>query len=175
MRSGADNGGGDDLALEQRGLIGDAGPAARAAADGTIDWYCPRRFDAPASLFRLVDAEGGAIRVGPAGTGRAVGEQTYDEGTNVLRTRLPAVGGELEVADFMPWDGTTKRPPGRIVRVVTAMRGSVDVEIELTPGTAFGPAHRISTWSAGMTFDDLVVRTGIPVEGRRAETTLHAG
>ena len=168
-------GGGDRLDLEQRGLIGDTATAALAGADGTIDWYCPRRFDAPASLFALLDPEGGAVRVGPAGTGRAAGRQTYDERTNILRTRLPGVDGELEVADFMPWDGTSARPPGRIIRIVTATRGEVGVEIEVTPGTSFGPARRVSTWSAGLAFDDLVVRTGVAVDGRRAETTLRAG
>lgn len=177
MRSGGSggNGGGDELALEERGLIGDTATTALVAADGTIDWYCPRRFDAPASLFRLLDPEGGAVRVGPAGTGRATGDQFYDRSTNVLRTLLPAVAGELEVADFMPWDGTSVRPPGRIVRVLTARRGVVDVEVEVTPGSDFGPARRVNTWSEGVAFDDLVVRTGIPMEGRRGTTTLQAG
>src|SRR4051812_10212243 len=161
--------------LESRGLIGDTATAALATADGTIDWYCPRRFDSPASLFALLDPEGGAIRLGPAGTGRAAGPQSYDERTMILRTRLPAVDGELEVTDFMPWDGTSTRPPGRIPRIAPATRGAVDVEIDLVPGTAFGPARRVSTWSEGMAFDDLVVRTGVPVDGRRAETTLQAG
>jgi GH15 family glucan-1,4-alpha-glucosidase len=146
------------------------------AADGGIVWYCPRRFDAPASLFRLLDPEGAVMRVGPAGTGRAPGEQTYDRRTNVLRTLLPATGGgELEVVDFMPWDGTSQRPEGRIVRLLTARRGPVDVEVEVTPGAAFGPARRVSTWSSGIAFDDLVVRTGVPVDGRRASTTLASG
>src|SRR5438128_1776424 len=127
--NGNGNGGGDALDLEQRGLIGDTASAALSGADGTIDWYCPRRFDAPAALVGLLDPEGGAIRVGPAGTGRAVGEQRYDERTTILRTRLPAVDGELELIDFMPWDGTSARPPGRIIRIATAIRGAVDIEI----------------------------------------------
>src|SRR3954452_20669820 len=97
------NGGGDDLPLEQRGVIGDPPTTALVAADGTIDWYCPRRFDAGASLFRLLEPEGGAVRVGPAGTAGVAGSQSYDESTNVLRTVLPAVEGALEVVDFMPW------------------------------------------------------------------------
>src|SRR3954447_18050680 len=75
----------------------------------------------------------------------------------------------------MPWDGTGRRPPGRIIRLLTARRGAVDVEVEVTPGTAFGPARRVSTWSGGIAFDDLVVRTGLPVDGRLATTTLGAG
>src|ERR1019366_1292242 len=117
------------LALEQRGMIGDTSTAALVAADGTIEWYCPRRFDAPASLFRLLDTEGGGVRVGPAGTGRRPGTQSYDPGTHVLRTLLPAPDGELEITDLMPWDGSAERPPGRIVRVVEVRRGTVAVEV----------------------------------------------
>src|SRR3954447_26099507 len=170
-------GGGAALDLEQRGLIGDTDTAALSGADGTIDWWCPRRFDAPAALFRLLDPEGGAVRVGPAGTGRAAGQQAYDPGTNVLRTVLPAAGAaELEVADFMPWTGRGERPSGRIVRVVTALRGTVDVEVEVTPGSRFGVPDRVSEWSHGVTFDGVVVRTGAQlVEPRRAEHRLAAG
>ena len=170
-------GGGDALELAQRGLIGDTETAALSGADGTIDWWCPRRFDAPAALFRLLDPEGGAVRVGPADTGRATGTQTYDPGTNVLRTVLPAAGAaELEVADFMPWSGRGERASGRIVRVVTARRGTVDVEVEVVPGSRFGVPDRVSEWSHGVTFDGVVVRTGAPlVEPRRAATRLAAG
>src|SRR3954447_8201249 len=96
----------DRLELSQHGLIGDTETAALVAADGTIDWYCPRRFDAGAALFSLLDASGGAVRVGPAGTAGMAGTQSYDDPTNVLRTVLPAVEGALEVVDFMPWDGS---------------------------------------------------------------------
>src|SRR5687768_3251065 len=146
-------GGGDTLPLRARGAIGDTGTLALVAADGTIDWWCPGRFDAPAALFRLLDPEGGAVRVGPAGVPRA-GEQAYDAGTNVLRTRLAAPEGELEVCDFMPWDG--RRPSGRILRIVTALRGRVDVEVDIQPGSRFGPARDVATWSGGMVFDGIV-------------------
>ena len=125
----------------------------------------------------MLDPDGGAVRVGPAGTGRANGTQRYDEGTNVLRTVLPAAGGgAVEVADCMPWTGTADRPSGRIVRVVTGLRGSVDVEVEVVPGSRFHAPDRVSAWQDGITFDGVVVRTGAPmVYGRRAVRRLHPG
>src|SRR4051794_21094559 len=171
-------GGGDGLDLEQRGLIGDTETAALTGADGTIDWWCPRRFDAPAALFRLLDPDGGAVRVGPAGTGRAAGTQSYEPGTNVVRTVLPArEGGELEVVDLMPWAGAgaAVRPSGRIVRLVTCRRGEVDVEVEVVPGSRFGTPGRVSTWSEGIVFDGIVVRAGAPFSERRGERRLVAG
>ena len=165
-------GGGDGLPLRARGAIGDTGTMALVAADGTIDWWCPGRFDAPAALFRLLDPEGGAVRVGPAGPPRA-GTQSYDPGTNVLRTRLAAPEGELEVCDFMPWDG--RRPSGRIIRIVTALRGRVDVDVDVQPGSRFGPAREIGTWSGGIVFDGIVVQTGCPMDGRSGSMRLEAG
>ncbi len=165
-------GGGDSLPLRARGAIGDTGSLALVAADGTIDWWCPQRFDAPAAFFRLLDPEGGALRVGPAGPARA-GDQHYEDRTNVLRTRLPGPEGELEIVDFMPW--VLGSPSGRIVRIVTALRGRVDVEIDVIPGAAFGPARDVFTWSAGIAFDGVVVHTGCPIEGRSGTLRLEAG
>jgi GH15 family glucan-1,4-alpha-glucosidase len=156
----------DQVPLGSRGAIGDTASAALVGVDGTIDWYCPRRLDGPAAFFRILDpAQGSAVRVGPAGLGPAArrrlspGGQRYDPATNVLRTRLSGPDGEIEIADFMPWPGGTERPQGRIVRLVTARRGPVDVQIEVIPGRGFASATDVSTWSGGVAFGDLVVRS----------------
>ena len=165
-------GGGDGPALRDRGLIGDTATAALVACDGTIDWWCPGRFDAPATFFRLLDPAGGALRVGPAGVPRP-GVQSYDRSTNVLRTRLPAPEGELEVTDFFAWRG--QRPSGRIVRLLHALRGRVEVEVDVVPGAAFGAARDVSTWSTGIAFDGVAVHTGCAMDGRQGRLTLESG
>lgn len=165
-------GGGDHLPLRDRGVIGDTATAALVAADGTIDWWCPGRFDAPAAFFRLLDGDGGALRVGPAGVPRP-GVQRYDAATNVLRTRLPAPEGDLEVTDFFPWTG--KRPTGRIVRLITALRGHVEVEVDVVPAAGFSPARDVSAWSSGIAFEGVIVHTGCPMDGRRGRLTLSSG
>lgn len=165
-------GGGDHLPLRDRGLIGDTGTAALVAADGTIDWWCPGRFDRPAAFFRLLDGGGGALRVGPAGVPRT-GVQRYDAATNVLRTRLPAPEGDLEVTDFFPWTG--KRPSERIVRLITALRGRVEVEVDVVPAAGFRAARDVSAWSSGIAFEGVIVHTACPMEGRRGRLTLSSG
>jgi hypothetical protein len=138
------------------------------ASDGTIDWWCPRRFDAPATLFRMLDPGGGAIRIGPDGAPRT-GTQRYEAGTFTSETVLRGRDCQLLIRDTMPWDGGV--PPGRIVRLITALRGSVDVVIDVVPGRSFGPARDVSAWSEGVTFDGTVVRTGTPMRvGLQAAT-----
>jgi GH15 family glucan-1,4-alpha-glucosidase len=156
----------DRIPLGSRGIIGDTSSAALVGADGTIDWYCPGRLDGPAALFRIIDPEqGSAVRIGPAGLGPAArrrldpGSQRYDPATNVLRSRLNGPDGEIEIVDLMPWPGGTERPTGRIVRLVTAVRGPIEVEVEVVPGWRWAPATDTSTWSGGVAFGDLVVRS----------------
>ncbi|HEV7886720.1 MAG TPA: glycoside hydrolase family 15 protein, partial [Acidimicrobiales bacterium] len=131
-----------------------------------MDWYCPGRFDAGAALYSLLDPAGGCARIG-AGTAESAGSQSYVDESNVLQTVLGS--GDVEVLDFMP-PGS-----GRIVRVVTARRGPVDVAVDVVPGWDFRPARRVHAFAQGIVFDGLVVRTGFPVEGRRGVVRLDAG
>jgi len=40
----------DYLPIAEHGIIGDLHSAALVGTDGTIDWFCPNRFDGP-SVF----------------------------------------------------------------------------------------------------------------------------
>lgn len=166
-------GGGDRLALRARGFLSDTITAALVAADGALDWFCPAGFDRPASLFRLLDPAGGAVRIAPVGAGGA-GRQSYDAGTNLLRTVLTGADGEIEILDVMPWEpGQT--PAGRVVRIVTARRGPVTVDVDVVPGARWSAPRRVLPFSGGLAFDGMVVRTPTPVEGRRARVVLATG
>ena len=35
------------LPIEEHGIVGDLRTVALIGTDGTVDWYCPSRFDAP--------------------------------------------------------------------------------------------------------------------------------
>src|SRR5437879_4941331 len=66
-------------------LIGDCHSAALVSTQGSIDWYCPVRFDGPAVFSRLLDVDlGGSWRVAPRATYRAV--RRYVGPTSVLET-----------------------------------------------------------------------------------------
>ena len=73
------------LPINAYALIGDCHSAALVSNDGSIDWYCPGRFDAPAVFCRLLDVrQGGSLRLGPRGPYHV--ERRYRGASNVLET-----------------------------------------------------------------------------------------
>jgi hypothetical protein len=114
-------------------MVADTASAALIAADGTVDWWCPERFDSAPLLTRLLDPAGACVRVGPDAPGRPpLGAQRYEHGTLVLVTRMEGRESLVEVTDVMPWDGG--RAAGRLVRRLRVLRGPADVAVELVPG-----------------------------------------
>lgn len=132
-------GGVTDIAAH--GIIGDLRSAALVSTDGTIDWFCPGRFDKPSVFASILDDEkGGAWRLAPTGEVTRT-QQYYLPDTAVLVTRFLTPDGVIEVQDFMP----VLRPHDdehrqRLVRRVAAVRGSVplasDVEVRHDYGRA---------------------------------------
>jgi GH15 family glucan-1,4-alpha-glucosidase len=125
--------------LADYGVIGDCHTVALIARDGSLDWYCPGRFDAPAVFCRLLDAEkGGYFRIAPQESFTA--RQSYLGFTNVLESRFAARNGSVRVTDFMPihrrtlirrgYDVGTSR---RIIRLVEGLEGKVDLNIDFHP------------------------------------------
>ena len=150
-------GGGDWIEPSERGFISDTASGALVAADGTIDWWCPRRFDAPPLLTRLLDPVGACVRVGPSAAGRpAIGSQAYRDQTLILVTRLVGTESLVEIEDFLPWgDGS---PLGRVIRRLTVLRGPADVAVEVVPS---GDPRDVAVWSEGMAFAGVTVRCGL--------------
>jgi GH15 family glucan-1,4-alpha-glucosidase len=117
------------LPIAEHGVVGDLHSAALVGTDGTIDWYCPERFDAPAVFAAILDRHrGGFYRIAPA-VADAQPKQLYLPNTNVLITRFLTPDGVGEVHDFMPIDAG----PQRLVRRVVAVRGAMRFRLELEP------------------------------------------
>jgi len=49
------------LPVAEHGLIGDLHSVALVGTDGTIDWYCCRRFDSPSVFAAILDADRGRL------------------------------------------------------------------------------------------------------------------
>ena len=121
------------LPIEDHGVIGDLRTVALVGTDGTIDWYCPVRFDAPSVFGALLDRErGGSFRVAPAREGWR-SRQFYFPDTNILITRFSSEEGVAEVVDFMPVMRSGDSGRDRIVRTLIGIRGELALRIEVDP------------------------------------------
>src|SRR5262249_42098106 len=123
-----------NLRIEDYALIGNTHNAALVGRDGSIDWWCVPRFDAPACFAALLgDERNGCWRIGPTGTMQRVARR-YRAGTLILETDFHAASGTVRVIDCMPICG------GRsdIVRIVEGVRGSVRMETEIIIRFGYG-------------------------------------
>ncbi len=131
----------DYLPIADHGIIGDLHSAALVGTDGTIDWYCHDRFDAPSVFASILDAErGGFFRLTPIKC-QWTSKQLYVPDTNVLITRFLSQDGVGEVIDFMPVDdrrqGTHRQ---RLVRRVLCVKGALQFQAEVEPRFDYGRA-----------------------------------
>lgn len=126
-------------AIRDYGIIGDCHTAALVSRNGSIDWYCPKRFDAPAVFCRLLDAaQGGYCMAAPAGEFHA--ERQYVRDTNILQTLFTTGQGTVRLTDFMPIHQRTAARRGydvgtsrRILRLLEALSGETTIEVCLRP------------------------------------------
>ncbi len=119
------------LQIDNHGIIGNLRTAALVGADGTVDWLCLPRFDAPSVFAAILDDEkGGHFRLKPLNC--ACSQQLYLPDINVLLTRFLSSEGVAEVLDFMP----VLEKPGdrqRLVRGVRIVRDTVTMKVECKP------------------------------------------
>ena len=81
-------------------FLSDCHSGALVAPDGTIDWLCVPRYDAPSVFGSLLDRQAGGFRLGPYGF-NVPAARRYEPGTNVLVTTWNVPGGWVEVRDAL--------------------------------------------------------------------------
>src|SRR5262245_18262158 len=102
------------LRIEGYALIGDTRSAGMVGKDGSIDWLCLPRFDAPACFAALLGtSEHGRFSIAPREPLTQV-ERRYRDRTLVLETDLTCASGTIRLTDCM------RAPDGlpTVVRVV---------------------------------------------------------
>ena len=171
------------LPIEEHGVIGDLRTVALVGTDGTIDWYCPSRFDAPSVFAALLDKErGGSFRIAPAHEGWK-SRQLYFPDTNILITRFLSEEGVAEVIDFMPVMSPGDGGRDRVVRTVLGIRGELTLRVEVDPRFDYGRVeHEAQLAEHGAVFrssaGSLALSTRAPLELREgravAEVTVRA-
>ncbi len=133
---------GDTPAIADYALLSDSQGAALVSRDGSIDWACMPRFDAPSTFARLLDPAAGHWRVAPAAPGSV--DRSYLERTLVLRTVTKTGTGTVAVTDAMPFGAGDRghdiglTSPHAIIRVVEGVSGEVVVENEFAPRPEYG-------------------------------------
>ncbi len=113
--------------------IGDCRTAALISRAGSIDWYCPGRFDAPAVFCRILDAhKGGYFRVAP--TQEFSCSRRYVGATNVLETTFSTGSWRVRLTDCMV-------EPNRVLRRLEGLSGEVEMAVEFKPTFDFARAQ----------------------------------
>jgi GH15 family glucan-1,4-alpha-glucosidase len=119
-------------AIDRYGAIGDMHSAALVGPDGSIDWLCFPRFDSPSVFAAILDErKGGRFRLAPLAAYES--HQEYLVDTNVLSTSFISEGGQAEILDFMPIDGTGRGARHEIIRMVRGKRGQVEMSCHFEP------------------------------------------
>ncbi|REK87109.1 glycoside hydrolase family 15 protein [Streptomyces inhibens] len=156
------------LPIAEHGLIGDMRTAALVGTNGTIDWYCCARFDAPSVFAAILDADrGGAFELAPDVPART--KQFYFPDTNILITRFFADNGVGEVQDFMPIvDDSREADRHRLIRRVLCVRGSLPFTARVAPRFDYGRCpHTVSTRQGQTIFESpelsLALTSSVPV------------
>jgi alpha,alpha-trehalase len=180
-------------------FISDCHTGALIAPDGTVDWLCIPRFDSPSVFGSLLDRGAGGFRLAPFGINVPSG-RTYEPGSNTVLTAWKTPSGWAMVRDGLSMgprrgeDTITPhtRPPTdedadhMLVRTVTCIEGSVEVELTCEPGFDYGRVlpewtltpdrHRADTTGAGQAMrlvTDMLL--GIEANHVRARHVLHEG
>jgi GH15 family glucan-1,4-alpha-glucosidase len=125
-------------------LLSDCHTAALVSRDGSIDWFCCPRFDAPSVFGRILDDEAGHWRIGPAGTGPVEVTRRYLDATMVLETTFRTATGTAVLTDALAV-GRNERGHAlgagaidTLLRHIVGVTGTVEIELEYAPRPGYG-------------------------------------
>jgi GH15 family glucan-1,4-alpha-glucosidase len=135
-----------DAPISDYGFLSDCRSAALVGRDGSVDWWCPARFDSPSVFGRLLDPDAGHWLLAPAGRGRPDHrtERDYLPGTLVLRTVHHTDDGSVAVTDALALEPGARghdlghRSPAVLLRVVEGLTGTVRMRTEFVPRPEYG-------------------------------------
>ena len=172
-------------------IVGNCRTAALIARDGSLDWLCLPRFDAPALFAALLDRRrGGRFVVRPVEPFTAT--RRYVDDTVVLETVFTTSRGRIRLTDLLPVASEEERrrelaPEHEVLRVVEGEAGEGEVEVLCDPRPRYGTVmpSLVDRGRLGWAFDEggeaVVLRGEIPLtrdasgSGVRGRTTVRAG
>jgi GH15 family glucan-1,4-alpha-glucosidase len=162
----------ENLPIGDYALLSDCRSAALVSCGGSVDWLCVPRFDAGSVFGRLLDRVAGHWSIHPAGETSV--SRRYLPETMVLETIFRTASGTLRLVDAMAL-GPGERghdlglaSPGAMVRQVTCVEGTLEMEMEFAPRPEYGIVHPLLAPVEG----GLVARGGADVLVLSAPTTI---
>jgi len=132
----------DSLPIGDYALLSDCRSAALVSRDGSVDWLCFPRFDAPSVFCRLLDPAGGRFAIQPAGEFRA--SRRYVDQTMVLETTFTTAGGTAVLTDALALGRNDRGhhlgagSPGVLLRRLACADGEMDAEVSYAPRPEYG-------------------------------------
>jgi GH15 family glucan-1,4-alpha-glucosidase len=137
----------DSLPIGEYALLSDCHSAGLVSRDGSVDWLCIPRFDAPSVLCRLLDPAGGHFAIRP--TGEFEASRRYVDQTMVLETTFTTERGTAVLTDALA-TGCEERghdlgsdSPGVLLRSLACTAGEIEAELSYSPRPEYGLVHPI--------------------------------
>ncbi|GAB3954835.1 hypothetical protein GCM10027614_62630 [Micromonospora vulcania] len=133
-------------AISDYGFLSDSRSGALVGRDGSIDWWCPHRFDGASVFGRLLDPAAGHFQVAPVGVGGPGHrvERAYRPDTLVLRTVHHTPQGSVAVTDALAAETGARahelgvNSPAVLIRVVEGLSGRVRMALDFVPRPEYG-------------------------------------
>jgi GH15 family glucan-1,4-alpha-glucosidase len=114
--------------ISQLAVLSDQRTCAILDQDGTLNWYCPRRFDEAAVFSLLLDDQTGGFWAVDA-PGKRFQQRAFVAGSSVLQTTFFVAGGTLSLTDWLPLNGAFQG----LVRTMAAAPVDVTFTLRLRP------------------------------------------
>nr|WP_051442319.1 glycoside hydrolase family 15 protein [Arthrobacter sp. H14] len=128
--------------ISDYGLLSDCQGTALVSRDGSVDWWCPPRFDAPSVFGRLLDVDAGYWLIRPAE--QYTVSRRYLSGTMVIETEFHCGSGVLRLTDGLSLGGGERghqighHSPHVLLRRLEAIGGPIQVRVEVAPRPEYG-------------------------------------
>jgi GH15 family glucan-1,4-alpha-glucosidase len=128
--------------IADHALLSDCHGAALVDRSGSVEWWCPTRFDDPSVFGRLLDARAGHLRIGPKEPAEV--SRSYLDGSLVLDTRFTTASGVVHLSDaLLMGEGVRGHAlgidsPHVLARRATCIAGEMDLEVHFEPRFEYG-------------------------------------
>jgi GH15 family glucan-1,4-alpha-glucosidase len=131
------------LPIADYALLSDCTSAALVSRGGSVDWLCFPRFDSPSFFGRLLDDDAGHWSIHPRAADADV-TRRYLDGTMLLETTFRTTTGSAVLVEGLAVGRNAlghelgAGAPSVLVRRVTGVEGTVDLECEFAPRPEYG-------------------------------------